>query len=182
MANICRGLQNFFFSPVLKSPTHIVFIGVKKNGSKISHLGTFKLTIPGFPCNLLPLSCGDIGFKKSSRCSIGLEIRPKSAFIAIRLPLPSATILLSDLVRCNSPSAECISIWCTFLNLKLAKNPFLSAMGCHRKSKFKKVHKTVFTICRRLSHLTGWAALLSWRFFKGGETFWGYKYPFIIDK
>jgi hypothetical protein len=27
--------------PVLKSPTHIGFIGVK-NGSKISHLGTFK--------------------------------------------------------------------------------------------------------------------------------------------
>jgi hypothetical protein len=32
---------NFFFSPILKSPTHIGFIGVKKNGSKISHLGTF---------------------------------------------------------------------------------------------------------------------------------------------
>jgi hypothetical protein len=43
MANICRSLRNFFFcSPVLKSPTHIGFIGVKKNGSKISHLGTFK--------------------------------------------------------------------------------------------------------------------------------------------
>jgi hypothetical protein len=43
MANICRGLRNFFFfsSTVLKSPTHIGFIGVKKNGSKISHLGTF---------------------------------------------------------------------------------------------------------------------------------------------
>ena len=34
--------QKNFFSPVLKSPTHIGFIGVKKNGSKISHLGTFK--------------------------------------------------------------------------------------------------------------------------------------------
>jgi hypothetical protein len=43
MANICRGLRKkFFSSPVLKSPTHIGFIGVKKNGSKISHLGTFK--------------------------------------------------------------------------------------------------------------------------------------------
>jgi hypothetical protein len=43
MANICRGIRNkIFFSPVLKSPTHIGFIGVKKNGSKISHLGTFK--------------------------------------------------------------------------------------------------------------------------------------------
>jgi hypothetical protein len=43
MANICRSLQNkIFFLPVLKSPTHIGFIGVKKNGSKISHLGNFK--------------------------------------------------------------------------------------------------------------------------------------------
>ncbi len=43
MANICRSLRKIIlFSPVLKSPTHIGFIGVKKNGSKISHLGTFK--------------------------------------------------------------------------------------------------------------------------------------------
>ena len=46
MANICRSLRKkFFFSPVLKSPTHIGFIGVKKNGSKISHLGTFKVRL-----------------------------------------------------------------------------------------------------------------------------------------
>ncbi len=43
MANICRSLRKKkIFSPVLKSPTHIGFLGVKKNGSKISHLGTFK--------------------------------------------------------------------------------------------------------------------------------------------
>jgi hypothetical protein len=43
MANICRKLRKKkFSSPVLKSPTHIGFIGVKRNGSKISHLGTFK--------------------------------------------------------------------------------------------------------------------------------------------
>ncbi len=34
MANICRGLRKNFFSPVLKSPTHIGFIGVKKMGQK----------------------------------------------------------------------------------------------------------------------------------------------------
>ncbi len=35
MANICRSLrQNFFFSQVLKSTTHIRFIGVKKMGRK----------------------------------------------------------------------------------------------------------------------------------------------------
>ncbi len=46
MANICRSLRTkIFFSPVLKSPTHIGFIGVKKTGSKISHLGTFKTTL-----------------------------------------------------------------------------------------------------------------------------------------
>ncbi len=43
MANICRSLRTkIFFSPVLKSPTHIGFSDVKKKGSKISHLGTFK--------------------------------------------------------------------------------------------------------------------------------------------
>ncbi len=46
MANICRSLRKIFFSfPVLKSPTHIGFIDVIKNGSKISHLGTFKWMI-----------------------------------------------------------------------------------------------------------------------------------------
>jgi hypothetical protein len=35
MANICRSLRKkFFCSPVLKSPTHIGFIGVKKMGQK----------------------------------------------------------------------------------------------------------------------------------------------------
>jgi hypothetical protein len=48
MANICRSLRTkIFFSPVLKSPTHIGFTDVKKNGSKISHLGTFKLIQTG---------------------------------------------------------------------------------------------------------------------------------------
>jgi hypothetical protein len=52
MANICRGLRNkIIFSPVLKSPTHIGFIGVKKNGSKISHLGTFKSIFKFNPYN-----------------------------------------------------------------------------------------------------------------------------------
>ncbi len=42
MANICRSLRKTIKkSPVYESPTHIGFIDVKKNGSKISHLGTF---------------------------------------------------------------------------------------------------------------------------------------------
>jgi hypothetical protein len=51
MANICRSLQKKTKNyPVLKSPTYIGFIGVKKNGLKISHLGTFKLQIE---CNAI---------------------------------------------------------------------------------------------------------------------------------
>ncbi len=39
-----------------------------------------KPTIPGFPYNLLPVTCGGIGFFKQHMLSIGLEIRPQSAF------------------------------------------------------------------------------------------------------
>jgi hypothetical protein len=51
-------------------------------------LNCLQLIIPGFPHNCLLVSCGDIGFKKKS--SIGLEIRPRSAFSACRVLLPSA--------------------------------------------------------------------------------------------
>jgi hypothetical protein len=45
MANICRGLQKkFFFPPVLKSPTHIGFIGVKKMGQKSHTWAPLNLT------------------------------------------------------------------------------------------------------------------------------------------
>jgi hypothetical protein len=37
----------------------------------------FKLAIPEFSYNLLPVFCGDIGFFKKHRSSIGLEIRPQ---------------------------------------------------------------------------------------------------------
>jgi hypothetical protein len=78
MANICRGLRRKnFFSPVLKSPTHIGFLDVKKTGSKISHLGTFKylnvlhhlhpqaivqgyLLAPKIPKSLHPFGCYSI--------------------------------------------------------------------------------------------------------------------------
>ncbi len=42
-------------------------------------LNCLKLTIPGFPHNCLPVSCGDFGFKKISGSCIRLEIRPCSA-------------------------------------------------------------------------------------------------------
>ncbi len=44
----------------------------------------------GFPYICFPVSCGDIGFKKNLRYSIGLDIRQQSAFTAFRVQLPSA--------------------------------------------------------------------------------------------
>ncbi len=46
------------------------------------------LTLLGFPDNLFPVSCGNIGFKKSPRSSIGLEIRPQSICTAFKALLP----------------------------------------------------------------------------------------------
>ncbi len=55
-----------------------------------------KLTIPGFLYNFLPVSSGDISFKKNRRSSNGLEIRPQGAFTACRANLASANFWLSD--------------------------------------------------------------------------------------
>jgi hypothetical protein len=54
------------------------------------------LTIPGFPNNLLPVSCGDIGFfkKRLFAWKSGLEV----PLLPLGPSCPLQTILLSDLV------------------------------------------------------------------------------------
>ncbi len=48
-------------------------------------------SIHGFPYNLLPVSCDDIGSEaKKHRSIICLHIRPQSAFTVLRAALPSA--------------------------------------------------------------------------------------------
>ena len=79
-------------------------------------------TIPGFPFNCLPVPCGDIDLKKNPRSSIGLEIRPKSAFPGRFCP--QQTILLSDLVECNSPLQIEMAVWHFYVKI-------LSAPSCH---------------------------------------------------
>ncbi len=73
-----------------------------------------KLTIPGFTYNLLPVSCGDIGFKKS----LGQVLAWKSGLKVHLLPLgPSCclqTILMSDLVRSDSLLQIVMAVWRTF--------------------------------------------------------------------
>jgi hypothetical protein len=71
-----------------------------------------KLAIPGFPYNPLPVSCGDIGFLKKSR---GQLLAWKSGLKVPLLPLgpscPLQTILLSDLVWCDSQLQKLMAIW-----------------------------------------------------------------------
>jgi hypothetical protein len=78
MANICRSLQKKEKKfPVLKSPTQIRFIGVKKNVSKISHLGTFNnVGVYLVQVSLLLIGHQNLGhfFRYRSLLPIGLRI------------------------------------------------------------------------------------------------------------
>jgi hypothetical protein len=60
----------------------------------------------GVPYNSLAVSVGDICLKKSC---IGLEIMPQGAFTAFRVLLQ--TILLRDLVGCESPLQIVMAAW-----------------------------------------------------------------------
>ncbi len=79
-------------------------------------LNCLKLTIPGFPHNCLLASCGEIGFLKED---LGLILVTKSCPKVPFLPLgrfcPLQTILLSDLVGCDSPLRILMAFWHTII-------------------------------------------------------------------
>jgi hypothetical protein len=52
-----------------------------------------------------------MSFKKNPKSSIGLEIRLKVPFTAFKALLPMQTILLSDLVGCDSPQQIVMAVW-----------------------------------------------------------------------
>jgi hypothetical protein len=91
----------------------------------------------------------------------------KVLFLTLGRSCPLQTILLSDLVECDSPLHIVMAFW----------SIILSAEGCHtqpRKFEFKqKGRQTAITISRGLSHPTEWAALpsenISGRFFSRVE-------------
>jgi hypothetical protein len=60
----------------------------------------------GFPYNLFPVSCCDIGFLKKHRSSIGLEFGPQSAFTTFRAFLPSANYYAEWSGRVWHPAAD----------------------------------------------------------------------------
>ena len=78
-------------------------------------LNCLKLTIPGFPHNCLLASCGDTGLLKKA---LGLVLAWKSGLKVPFLPLgrscPLQTILLSDLVGCDSPLQIVMAVWRPF--------------------------------------------------------------------
>jgi hypothetical protein len=70
--------------------------------------------IPGFPYNLLPVSCGDIGLKNPKSWKSGLKV----SLLPVGRSCPLQTILLSDLVGCDSPLQIVMAIWRTFFVMK----------------------------------------------------------------
>jgi hypothetical protein len=62
----------------------------------------------------LLVSCGDIGFfKQNPRSSISLELGLKVLFLPLVRSCPLQTIMLSDLVGCDSPLQIVMAFWCT---------------------------------------------------------------------
>ncbi len=112
-------------------------------------LNCLKLTIPGFPHNSLLASCGAIGFlKKILGLVLARKSGPKVPFLPLGRSCPLQTILLRDLVGCDSPLQIVMDFWRHHYcqqrtvtsdpeslnsNKKGAKPPLLSAAGCHTR-------------------------------------------------
>ncbi len=79
-------------------------------------LNCLKLTIPGFPHNCLPVSCGDIVFlKKILGPVLAWKSGLKVPFLLLGPSCPLQTILLSDLAGCDSPLQIVMAYWHTTL-------------------------------------------------------------------
>ena len=133
-------------------------------------LNCLKLTIPGFPHNCLPVSCGDIGFKKNP----GLEIRPQSAFSGFRALLSSANYSAEWSGWVWQPSADSNGLLAHHFIQQRAVTPDQESLNSNKKG--AKLP---------LVSAEGWHTWLDGQhcplktyqgfFFKGGETLWWYK-------
>jgi hypothetical protein len=86
----------------------------------------------------------DIGFFKNPRSSIGLEIKPKIAF-TLGPSCPLQTILLNDMVGCDSPQQIVMAVCCIFyfFLFEARQTALLSAAGCHTQPKASLNSKSV---------------------------------------
>jgi hypothetical protein len=125
-----------------------------------------KLTIPGFPFNLLPVSCSDVGFKKILGLVLAWKSGLKVSLLHLRPSCPLQIILLNYLVGCDNPLVH-------FFKFKACQTAIIVSRGLSLPIQEvqipRKVCQTTITICRGLSHPTRWAALpsenISQRFF-----------------
>ncbi len=79
-------------------------------------LNCLKLIIPGFPHNCLLLSCEDIGlFKKVLGLVLAWKSGLKVPFLTLGCSCPLQTILVSDLVGCDSPLQIVMAFWHTII-------------------------------------------------------------------
>jgi hypothetical protein len=110
------------------------------------------MALPGFPYNLLPVSCANIGLSQVLARKSGLKV----PLLPLGPSCPLQTILLSDLLGFDSPLQLVLDLWTAFLQLEVhqtaikvssglphltqqvqfkkmyAKRPLLSA-GCHTR-------------------------------------------------
>ncbi len=139
------------------------------------HYFCLKLTISGFPYNCLPVSCVVIGFFLNLRSSIGLEIRPQSAFTAFMALLPSANKSAEWSGRLWQLFADSNGRWAHHYCQQRAVTPNPESLNSNKKG--AKLSLLFAEGCQ--SHPTGRAAFPSDKyqgiFFKGGETLWWYK-------
>ncbi len=103
-----RSNQNIFkfVCAVLMSPTHIGLDYVKNLAKNISCLDCLATSFLFLVVTL--------ALQQNPRSSIGLEIRPKNALTAIGPSCPLQTILLSDLVGCDSLLQIVMAVWRSF--------------------------------------------------------------------
>jgi hypothetical protein len=78
-------------------------------------LNCLKLTTTRFPYNCLPVSCGGIGFKKILAIVLVWKSGLKVPLLHLGPSCLLQTILLSDLVRCDSPLQIVMAIWRTII-------------------------------------------------------------------
>ncbi len=111
--DVFESMINFGWTKLLYN--FFIFIRGLSCPSKDSNC--LKLTIPGFSYNCLPESCGDIGLINKI---LGLILAWKSCLKVPSLPwrpsCPLETLLLSDLVWCDSPLQIIMAVWCSVPN------------------------------------------------------------------
>ncbi len=135
-----------------------------------------RIIIHRFPDILVLVSYGEIGFKKNC---IGQALTWISGLKVPLLPLgPSChlqTILLSDLVGCDSPLQKVMAFWCTFFKFEACQTAIIVCSWLLHQTQqvqiLKKVRQMAILICSRPLYLTGWASQsyenISRRFFHG---------------